>query len=97
LTHIERTPPIDYGYDSNGNITPENIWTYVYDLSNQLIRVLDGTNQVAEYTYNGAGQRIKKVAQTETRIFHYDLLSHIIAETNQTGQMLAEYVYIGDQ
>jgi RHS repeat-associated protein len=37
------------------------------------------------------------VTQTETRIFHYDLLGHIIAETNQSGQMLAEYIYLGDQ
>ncbi len=51
---------------------------------------------MGEYTYNGAGQRIKKVTQTETRIFHYDLRGHLIAETNQTGQMLAEYVYLGD-
>jgi RHS repeat-associated protein len=97
LTHIEGTPPIDYGYDSNANITTENTWTYVYDLSNQLIRVLDGANQIAEYTFNGAGQRIKKVTQTETRIFHYDLWGHIIAETNQSGQMLAEYIHLGDQ
>ena len=97
LAHIEGTPPIDYGYDANGNITTENTWTYVYDLSNQLIRVLQNTNQVAEYTYNGAGQRIKKVTQTETRVFHYDLWGHLIAETNQSGQMLAEYVYLGDQ
>jgi len=97
LTHIAGTPPIDYGYDANGNITTENTLTYVYDLSNQLIRVLENTNQIAEYTFNGVGQRIKKVTQTETRIFHYDLLGHIIAETNQSGQMLAEYVYLGDQ
>jgi len=37
------------------------------------------------------------VTQTETKIFHYDLRGHLIAETNQTGQMLAEYVYLGDQ
>jgi len=97
LTHIEGPPSIDFGYDANANITTENAWTYVYDPSNQLIRVLNGTNQVAEYTYNGAGQRVKKVTQTETRIFHYDLWGHLIAETNQSGQMLAEYVYLGDQ
>jgi RHS repeat-associated protein len=97
LTHIEGTPSIDFGYDANANITSETGWTYIYDLSNQLIRVLQDSNQVAEYTYNGAGQRIKKVTQTETRIFHYDLRGHLIAETNLTGQMLAEYVYLGDQ
>jgi RHS repeat-associated protein len=97
LTHIEGTPPIDFGYDANANIISETGWTYVYDLSNQLVTVLNNGNQVGAYTYNGAGQRIKKVTQTETRIFHYDLRGHLIAETNQTGQMLAEYVYLGDQ
>lgn len=97
LTHIEGTPPTDFGYDANGNIISENGWTYIYDLSNQLFRVLSGGNQIAEYTYNGAGQRIKKMTQTETIIFHYDLWGHLIAETNQTGQMLAEYIYLGDQ
>ena len=97
LTHIEGTPPIDFGYDLNGNITSETGWTYVYDLSNQLYRAYQGTTLVGEYTYNGAGQRIKKVAQAETRIFHYDLQGHLIAETNQNGTMLAEYVYLGDQ
>ncbi len=58
---------------------------------------MNNGNQIAEYTYNGAGQRTKKVTQTETKIFHYDLRGHLIAETNQTGQMLAEYIYLGDQ
>ncbi len=97
LTHIEGTPSIDYGYDLNANITTENTWTYVYDLSNQLIRVLQGGNQVGEYTFNGAGQRIKKVIGGATKIFHYDLRGHIIAETDQNGQTLAEYVYLGDK
>jgi RHS repeat-associated protein len=97
LIHIEGTPTIDFGYDANANITTENTWTYVYDLSNQLVTVLNNSNQVAAYTYNGAGQRIKKVTQTETRVFHYDLRGHLIAETNQTGQTLTEYIYLGDQ
>jgi len=53
---------------------------------------MDGSNQIAEYAYNGAGQRIKKVTQTEAKIFHYDLKGHLIAETNPTSQMLADYV-----
>ena len=97
LIHIETTPPIDFGYDLNANITSETGWTYIYDLSNQLIRILQGSNLIAEYTYNGAGQRIKKVAGGTTKIFHYDLWGHLIAETNQSGQMLAEYIYLGDQ
>jgi YD repeat-containing protein len=30
LTHIEGTPPIDFGYDANANITSETGWTYIY-------------------------------------------------------------------
>jgi RHS repeat-associated protein len=37
------------------------------------------------------------VTQSGTRIFHYDLKGHLIAETNQSGEMTAEYVYLGDQ
>ncbi|NWF92664.1 MAG: hypothetical protein HXY46_07090 [Syntrophaceae bacterium] len=37
------------------------------------------------------------MTQTETKIFHYDLWGHLIAETNLGGQTLAEYVYLGDQ
>jgi len=47
--------------------------------------------------YNGVGQRIKKMTQTGTKIFHYDPQGHLIAETNQAGQMLSEYFYLGDQ
>ena len=86
-----------FDYDQNGNTTLENNRFYIYDASNQLIKVLDGTMTVAEYVYNGSGQRIKKILPTETRIFHYDLRGHIIVETDQSGQMLAEYIYLGDQ
>jgi RHS repeat-associated protein len=97
LTHIEGTPSIDFGYDANANIISETGWTYVYDLSNQLVSVSNNGNQVGAYTYNGAGQRIKKVTQTETRIFHYDRKGRLICETSETGQTLAEYIYLGNR
>ena len=97
LDYIWGQVPVVYDYDDNANTVSANTWTYVYDLSNQLIRVLHNTNQVAEYTYNGAGQRIKKVTQSGTRIFHYDLSGHLIAETNGAGQTLVEYIYLGDK
>ncbi len=40
---------------------------------------------------------MKKWTSSGTRIFHYDLKGHLIAEANQSGTMLAEYVYLGDQ
>jgi RHS repeat-associated protein len=94
LTHIEGTPSIDFGYDANANITTETGWTYVYDLSNQLIRVQNNGTTVAEYVYNGIGQRIKKNTQGAVRIFHYNHLGSLISETTETGQTLVEYIYI---
>ena len=82
--------------DVNGNTVTENARTYGYDMLNQVTGVWDGTTQVAQYVFNGVGQRVKKVA-SGTRIVHYDSYGHIIAETNGAGQMLADYIYLGDQ
>jgi RHS repeat-associated protein len=97
LAEIWGLDSVVYDYDNNGNTVSANNRTFVYDSSNQLIEVWDNTNQIAGYTYNGAGQRIKKWTSSETRIFHYDLKGHLIAETTQGGTMIAEYVSIGDQ
>ena len=97
LTQVEGELNVVYGYDANGNITSANNRTFVYDLSNRLIRVEDNGVTVSEYVYNGLNQRIKKILPTGTRIFHYDRRGHLIAETDETGQVLVEYIYLGDQ
>jgi RHS repeat-associated protein len=97
LTNITGLAPANIGYDPSGNITSENTRTMDYDLSNQLIQVGNGGTQTAAYTYNGVGQRIMKVTQTGIQIFQYDIKGHLIARTNQTGQMLGEYIYLGNQ
>ncbi|MFB3887495.1 MAG: RHS repeat domain-containing protein [Thermodesulfobacteriota bacterium] len=97
LAEIWGQSTVTYEYDYNANTISVNNRTFVYDSSNQLIQVLDNSSLIAEYTYSGAGQRIKKWTASETRIFHYDLRGHLIAETAQGGTMLAEYIYLGDQ
>ena len=97
LMEITGTATTTFTSDANGNTIAENSRTYVYDILNQLTAVWDGSTQIGQYTFNGIGQRVKKVAGGETTVFHYDSSGHIIAETNVSGQMLAEYVYIGDR
>jgi RHS repeat-associated protein len=97
LADIQGEVNITYDYDDNGNTISANNRTYNYNLSNQLISVSDNGTPIAEYVYNRSGQRIKKILSTGTRIFHYDLSGHLIAETNGAGQALAEYIYLGDQ
>jgi RHS repeat-associated protein len=92
----EGTTAYDYTYDANGNITSDDRHTYVYNEQNQLYRVMDGQTVLGEYTYNAKGQRVKKVAGSTT-IYHYDLAGNLIQETNQSGNVIASYVYAGTQ
>lgn len=48
----------------------------------------------AGYTYNGNGQRVKKVVNGTTTIFHYNLAGQLIAESDSSGATTAEYVYL---
>ena len=47
----------------------------------------------AGYTYNGKGQRVKKVVNGTPTIFHYNRQG-LLAETDQSGHTTAEYVYL---
>ncbi len=85
-----------FTYDSNGNTLSENGRAYTYDLNNRLISISDNGTRLADYVYNGSGQRVKKTTPGETRVFHYDLYGHLIAETDEDGTTLVEYVFLGD-
>ncbi len=74
-------------YDTDGNtlqriLGPSNPKTAVSD--------------PADYIYNNAGQRIIIDATTDV-IYHYDLSGHLIAETDNTGNMLKAYVWFANQ
>ena len=87
---------IVFGYDNNGNTTTEADRQYVYNQNQRLIQVNDGS-MTASYTYNGNGQRVKKVVNGVTTIFHYSLSGQIIAESNSAGNVTVEYVYLNGQ
>ncbi len=75
----------NYGYDANGNTTQDGNFSYVYGDHNRLITVttLSGTT-IAEYTYNGRSERVKKVG-TETTLYYYDQSGLLLAEIDSTG------------
>jgi RHS repeat-associated protein len=98
LSDITGPPATTYTYDNNGNILTQNNRSFSYDLSNQITSISDNSTQIAAYTYNGLRQRVKKVVTGgDTTIYHYDTQGHLIAETNASGVILVEYVYLGDQ
>ncbi len=86
-----------FTYDPNGNTLSENERSYTYNPNNRLASVSQEGSKLADYVYNGAGQRVQKTTPGETRIFHYDLYGHLIAETDEGGKPLVEYVFLGDQ
>ena len=55
-----------FGYDNNGNATTEGARQYIYSQNQRLIQVNDGAT-TAVYTYNGNGQRVKKIVMGKRR------------------------------
>jgi len=59
-----------------------------------------GENGVTtSYTYNAAGQRVRKVSSTgpaSTVVFAYDQAGHLLGEYDQNGAALREYVWLRD-
>ena len=82
-----------YQYDLVGNIINDGTHSYQYDDRNRLI----GVGTTANYTLNGLGQRVAKTANGEQTLFVYDEAGQLIAEADQTGAVLREYVYLGNQ
>ena len=87
---------ISYGYDNNGNTTIEGTRQYFYNQNQRLIQVNDGGISAA-YAYNGSGQRVKKIVNGVSTIFHFSSAGRLIAESNGAGAVKAEYVYLNNQ
>jgi YD repeat-containing protein len=47
-----------------------------------------------EYTVNALGQRIRKTNSQGDTIYHYDARGRLIGESNPSGLMLREYIYL---
>ncbi|KAF0143501.1 MAG: YD repeat protein [Nitrospirae bacterium] len=82
-----------FSYDSNGNTIAENTRQYIYSQNQRLIKVTENGITKGEYVYNGNGQRVKKRANNQTTIFHYDLQGMIMAESTTAGAIIAEYIF----
>ena len=81
-----------YGYDTAGNTTTDAQGrSFTYDADNKQTKVMNGSQTVGEYFYDGDGKRIKKKTYsggvlTEETIFVYDAGGKLVAEySNQTS------------
>ena len=77
-----------YSYDSAGNLTNDGSHSYAFD-GDSKIKSVDSTTA---YTYDGEGQRVKKLVGENTR-FIYGIGSELIAEYDgSSGNLNKEYV-----
>ena len=69
-----------------------------YSEGGRLRRVFDSQGaELMTYSYNGLGYRVKKTDGAISKIFHYDQEGRLIAETNELGDPIAEYVYLNGE
>ena len=69
---------------------------FEYNGDNRLIRCTEAGSLVAEYVYNGLGQRVAKSVDAAVTLFVYDKDGHLILEIDADGSDAREYLYRGD-
>jgi YD repeat-containing protein len=83
-----------FQYDANGNTTSDGLHDLSYGENNRLQEIRQGGAVLARYGHNGRGERIAKVQGAATIFYHYDPDGQLLAETDQSGRTLKEYVYL---
>ncbi|AEG61159.1 YD repeat protein [Desulforamulus ruminis DSM 2154] len=94
-----------YAYDVRGNrsTVKNDTWSinlentdYAYNEWDQLTSVQTGTNAAA-FQYGPTGLRTKKVTPTETTRYHYNNQGEVIAESDASNTLTANYVWGPDR
>jgi RHS repeat-associated protein len=78
-----------YGYDPNGNMLSDGTRTMAWDYDNRLASVTVG-GATTVFTYDGAGQRVKKQSVASTTLYAGKLYEC-------TGGACTRHVYAGDR
>ena len=90
--------PATYSYDASGDTTADANFNYAYDGYGRLssAQAISGGATVATYIYNGLGQRIAKLAGSNTYRYVYDVSGHVLGEYNN-GALIQETRWLGDR
>ncbi|MCX5868617.1 MAG: RHS domain-containing protein [Proteobacteria bacterium] len=62
-----------------------------------MTKALVNGQPVGEYTYDASGRRVKKTAYGVTTYSIYDQFSNLIAESDASGNITKEYIYLNGQ
>ena len=85
-------------HDAAGNRTADlgGTRTFSYNDAGRLSGVSLNGSPVASYTYNALGQRTTKTVGVVTTVYLYDVFGHLIAEHDQSGGLIRDYVWMDD-
>jgi len=87
-----------YAHDFNGNRGQDSKRTYSYGNHNRLTTITNDESGVkTTYLYNALGQRVKKSNVFGEIYFIYDEQGLLMAEANDKGSIIKEYVYFEGQ
>lgn len=79
-----------FGYDPNGNLISDGVWSYRYDEENFLRQAVSSSTTV-DYSYDALGRRRAKTVNGVVTYFINDGVNEL-AELNSTGSRLRVYV-----
>jgi len=71
--------------------------TFTYNNAGQLAQVVIGGVIKGDYVYNYRGQRVIKVKNNQTFVYHYDIHGNLIAETKLDGSLLRDYIWADNE
>ncbi|MFN2310092.1 MAG: RHS repeat-associated core domain-containing protein, partial [Gammaproteobacteria bacterium] len=87
-----------YTYNETGSPAQSGDLRYAYNTDQRPVEVYQGDRLIAEYAYNGFGERIKKVVHTpskQPKITYYLYDGHsLTAEADERGRITAQYLYL---
>ena len=89
------SPARFFVFDANGSTTADGVNTYAYDARGRMVQATSSIGATA-YQVNALGQRVRKTNTLGDTVFHYDTYGHLLAESDATGAIKREYIYLGD-
>ena len=94
LCELEGAFPRRLEYDESGNVVRDGLTVMAYNPARRLAGARVGDAPPTHYTYNGLGQRVIKSHKGGSTVYHYDVEGRLIAESNQKGEVLKEYLWL---
>lgn len=94
LTSTSGVEPFSFTYNLDGDVVNINGFTLQHDRLHHLVSYRQGSNSIADFTYDGDGMRVTKTSGGKTTVYHYDKEGRVLSETEENGALITDYIYL---